>query len=288
MLVLNITTSYNSSILAIIRLEINLKSDPWPQVSENAKDLMRKLLDPFPLRRPTIQEIPSNVASSMDIKEKMACGQVCSFEREIIDIDRLSRNIQEVKEVVLVKQKEYKSLRCSISNFTSSLGYFQQCEAQAKARTNIASSYLVSKKKELTRLLTIKEDTERAQLKIKQSEVKLKNNIATIKLKIKEENKKREKDTVRLAIDNVEWQSSGKATELLKSEEEKTKLQLQMNHESEKLKIIKKESDKLGRKLHDLDQETQTVEVEIQKCIKSTEEMENKVQSKLEEKDAVL
>ncbi|GJV10714.1 kinesin-like protein KIN-12E [Tanacetum coccineum] len=82
--------------------------------------------------------------------------------------------------------------------------------------------------------------------------------------------------------------SSGKATELLKSEEEKTKLQLQMNHESEKLEIIKKESDKLGRKLQDLDQETQTAEVEIQKCIKSTEEMENKLQSKLEEKDVVL
>ncbi|GJT01175.1 kinesin-like protein KIN-12E [Tanacetum coccineum] len=143
----------------------------------------------------------------------------------------------------------------------------------------------MSKKKELSQLLTIKEDTKRAQLKLKQSEVEQKNNIATIKLKIKEENKKREKDTILLAIDNVEWQSSGKATELLKSEEEKTKLQLQMNHESEKLEIIKKESDKLGRKLQDLDQETQTAEVEIHKCIKSTEEMENKLQSKLKEKD---
>nr|GEW12845.1 Gag-Pol polyprotein [Tanacetum cinerariifolium] len=144
----------------------------------------------------------------------------------------------------------------------------------------------MSKKKELTRLLTIKEDTERAQLKIKQSEVELKNNTATLKLKIEEENKKLEKDTFLLAIDNVEWQSSGKATELLNSKEEKTKLQLQMNHESEKLEIIKKESDKLGRKLQDFDQETQTDEVKIQKCIKSTEEMENKLQSKLEEKDA--
>nr|GFC03258.1 kinesin-like protein KIN-12E [Tanacetum cinerariifolium] len=180
------------------------------------------------------------------------------------------------------------ALRCSISKFTSSLGYFQQREAQARATTNTASSCLMSKKKELTRLLTIKEETERAQLKIKQSEVELKNNIATLKLKIEEENKKREKDTVLLAIDNVEWQSSGKATELLKSEEEKTKLQLQMNHEHEKLKIIKKKSDKLGRKLQDLDQEMQTAEFEIQERIKSTEEMENKLQSKLEEKDAVL
>nr|GEW35940.1 kinesin-like protein KIN-12E [Tanacetum cinerariifolium] len=120
-----------------------------------------------------------------------------SFEREIIDIDRLSRNIQEVKDVVLVKQKEYKSLRCSISKFTSSFGYFQQCEAQANARTNTASSNLMSKKKELARLLTIKEDTKRAQLKIKQSEVELKNNIATLKLKIEEENKKRKKDIPR-------------------------------------------------------------------------------------------
>ncbi|PWA40890.1 kinesin motor domain-containing protein [Artemisia annua] len=258
-------------------------------------------IDDLRVKLDKVQEMLSKSSESITL--------FSSFEREIIDIDRLSRNIQEVKDVVLVKQKEYKSadllasgmkerenmlerkqtaLRCSISKFTSSLGYFQQREAQARARTNTASSHLMSKKKELTRLLTIKEETERAQLKIKQSEVELKNNIATLKLKIEEENKKREKDTVLLAIDNVEWQSSGKATELLKSEEEKTKLQLQMNHECEKLEIIKKESDKLGRKLQDLDQKTHAAEVDIQKCIRSTEEMENKLQSKLQEKDALL
>ncbi|GJZ11545.1 kinesin-like protein KIN-12E [Tanacetum coccineum] len=258
-------------------------------------------IDDLRVKLDKVQEMLSKSSESITL--------FSSFEKEIFDIDRLSKNIQEVKDVVLVKQKEYKSadllasgmrerenmldrkltaLRCSISKFTSSLGYFQQREAQARAITNTASSNLMSKKKELTRLLTIKEETERAQLKIKQSEVELKSNIATLKLKIEEENKKREKDTVLLAIDNVEWQSSGKATELLKSEEEKTKLQLQMNHEREKLEIIKKEADKLGRKLQDLDQETQTAEFEIQKCINSTEEMENKLQSKLEEKDAVL
>lgn len=42
---------------AIIRSVIDFKRDPWPRVSENAKDLVRKMLDPDPKRRLTAQEV---------------------------------------------------------------------------------------------------------------------------------------------------------------------------------------------------------------------------------------
>ncbi|KAJ9537325.1 hypothetical protein OSB04_030058 [Centaurea solstitialis] len=42
---------------AIIRAVLDLKRDPWPKVSENAKDLVKKMLDPDPKRRLTAQQV---------------------------------------------------------------------------------------------------------------------------------------------------------------------------------------------------------------------------------------
>ncbi|GLT37379.1 hypothetical protein SLA2020_116980 [Shorea laevis] len=42
---------------AIIKSVIDFKRDPWPKVSDNAKDLVRKMLDPEPQRRLTAQQV---------------------------------------------------------------------------------------------------------------------------------------------------------------------------------------------------------------------------------------
>ncbi|KAH7512471.1 calcium-dependent protein kinase 32 [Ziziphus jujuba] len=42
---------------AIIRSVVDFKRDPWPKVSDNAKDLVKKMLDPDPKRRLTAQEV---------------------------------------------------------------------------------------------------------------------------------------------------------------------------------------------------------------------------------------
>ncbi|PON59067.1 Phosphorylase kinase, gamma catalytic subunit [Parasponia andersonii] len=41
---------------AIIRSVVDFKRDPWPRVSDNAKDLVKKMLDPDPKQRLTAQE----------------------------------------------------------------------------------------------------------------------------------------------------------------------------------------------------------------------------------------
>lgn len=46
---------------AIIRSVVDFKRDPWPRVSDNAKDLVKKMLDPDPKRRLTAQEVLGNV-----------------------------------------------------------------------------------------------------------------------------------------------------------------------------------------------------------------------------------
>ena len=42
---------------AIIRSVIDFKRDPWSKVSDNAKDLVKKMLDPDPKRRLTAQQV---------------------------------------------------------------------------------------------------------------------------------------------------------------------------------------------------------------------------------------
>ncbi|KAL2923641.1 Calcium-dependent protein kinase 7 [Bienertia sinuspersici] len=47
---------------AIIRSVIDFKRDPWPRVSDNAKDLVKKMLDPDPVRRLTAEQVLGNVS----------------------------------------------------------------------------------------------------------------------------------------------------------------------------------------------------------------------------------
>lgn len=42
---------------AIIRSVVDFKRDPWPKVSDSAKDLVRKMLNPDPKKRLTAQEV---------------------------------------------------------------------------------------------------------------------------------------------------------------------------------------------------------------------------------------
>ncbi|KAI3706667.1 hypothetical protein L6452_24564 [Arctium lappa] len=42
---------------AIIRSVVNFKRDPWPKISDNAKDLVKKMLEPDPKRRLTAQQV---------------------------------------------------------------------------------------------------------------------------------------------------------------------------------------------------------------------------------------
>lgn len=45
---------------AIIRSVIDFKRDPWPKVSDAAKDLVKKMLNPDPKRRLIAQEVLGN------------------------------------------------------------------------------------------------------------------------------------------------------------------------------------------------------------------------------------
>lgn len=43
--------------LAILRGVIDFKREPWPQISENAKSLVRQMLEPDPSKRLNAQQV---------------------------------------------------------------------------------------------------------------------------------------------------------------------------------------------------------------------------------------
>ncbi|KAL9248876.1 Calcium-dependent protein kinase 8-like protein [Drosera capensis] len=56
---------------AIIRSVIDFKRDPWPKVSDNAKDLVKRMLDPDPKKRLTAQEKAPNVSLGETVKARL-------------------------------------------------------------------------------------------------------------------------------------------------------------------------------------------------------------------------
>ncbi|PON50882.1 Kinesin-like protein [Parasponia andersonii] len=240
-----------------------------------------------------------------------------SLEKLVIEVGKLSREIEAMEDAIHAKQqileslkhtsleiqekkalikKKLMALKYSLSSFSSSVAYFEQREARATLRVKASTVYLDQKKKELAHLSSKKFEIQASLSKIQQSEVELINNLACLKSKLEEENQKHENEKVLFAVDNIEnvdpsqknWQLGGKASELLKSEEEKTKLQIEVKLSRERLGVIRRELEDLNRKSMKAEEAMQAVEVEIQKGSMAVEEMELALQGILQEKKTLL
>ncbi|KAH0747613.1 hypothetical protein KY285_009270 [Solanum tuberosum] len=242
-----------------------------------------------------------------------------SLERAIVEVDELAEEIEGLEKSIEVKKQGYTSfklqssqmlgkkvlldnklsaLRYSLTSFSSSVGYFEQREAQTRARLNASSTCLNQKKAKLAHLQASKVELLEAQMQAKQSESELRNILAESKSKLEDENQRLESDRVLFAIDNIEkpdiqlpersWQLSGKATELLKSEEEKTKIQNQMKQIRENLGIKKKEIEDLNEKRLNSEKDIEATEKEIENISQSVKEMGNKLQRVIGEKEMIF
>jgi kinesin family protein 15 len=240
-------------------------------------------------------------------------------ENEVVQVDELSREIQVIEHDIQVKHQQFKSLnrelneahnrrtladkklsalKYSLSNFMKhgSFSYFEQREAKARAAVKDLASQIERKKGELAALQASKQGLENAVKKNQESEAELAKNIAGIKSKLEEENRKREGEKVLFAIDNTQsvdssvksWQFSGKAFDLLKLEEEKTKLQAEMKHSQEKFGVIRKELGNLNKKVANVESQIQAIGLEIQQGLRSTKEKELSLQRAMNEKEMFL
>lgn len=76
------TESEQGVALAILRGVIDFKREPWPQISESAKSLVRQMLDPDPKKRLTAQQVlgKSLLLPSLNLLtfERVAYRYTCS------------------------------------------------------------------------------------------------------------------------------------------------------------------------------------------------------------------
>ncbi|TXG73496.1 hypothetical protein EZV62_002075 [Acer yangbiense] len=239
-----------------------------------------------------------------------------SIEKAFAEVDKLSIEIEAMEDSIQAKQQQLGSekllfsemqegkalvenklsaLKYSLSSLSSSVAYFEQREDRSRARVIAASTYLNQKKEESVHLQACKSEIEAALGKFQRSEAELRNNLAFLKSKLEEENNKRqENENVLFAIDNIEkidhsqkhW--GGKATDLLKSEEEKTKLQNEIKLSREKLGVVKREFEDWTKKSWKTDSDLQALQMEIQKSSRCVEELKHAHEAIMKEKGALL
>ncbi|XP_057782073.1 kinesin-like protein KIN-12E [Salvia miltiorrhiza] len=225
---------------------------------------------------------------------KLECSKQAK-EQERQHLQALSSKLHERKELA---NKKLLALKHSLTNFSSSLSYFEQREAMARSKLDVSSHHLNRRKEELTSLETSREELVNALSELKQTENELRSITENLRQKVEEENRKLESERVLFAIDNVEkpandlsnrnWQVTGKATALLKSEEEKTKLQNQIKLNREKLSDVRKEGEAMNWKLAKMESEIQALEAEVQKEMLTVDEMTLKLQNSLQEKEMLV
>ncbi|KAJ8568359.1 hypothetical protein K7X08_027892 [Anisodus acutangulus] len=277
------------------------------------------------LRNPVSEDDLSLVRTKLEgaqeklLKSANTISMFGSLERAMVEVDELAEEIEGLEESIEVKKQGYTSfklqssqmlekkvlldkklsaLRYSLSNFSSSVCYFEQREAQARARLVASSTCLNQKKEKLAHLQASKAELLDKQMQAKQSESELRNILAELKSKLEEENRRLESDRVLFSIDNIEkpdiqlpersWQLSGKATELLKCEEEKTKTQNQIKQTRENLGMMIKEIKYLNEKRPNTENDIEATEKEIEKVLQSVQEMGNRLQSVIREKEMIL
>ncbi|KAL6518674.1 hypothetical protein OROHE_017724 [Orobanche hederae] len=235
-----------------------------------------------------------------------------SIERAVFEVDSLSEKSNRLEQSIQAKQQEHEDLKAlsfeahakkdlanrklsalkhSLTIFSSSVNYFEQREALARSRLDVSSKNLFQKREELIGLELSRREGAGALSETKQIENDLRNSLEKLRSKVEEENRKLENERVLFAIDNVEsmkWHASSKATVLLKSEEEKTKLQSEIKMKKEKLGNVRKEIQVLNNKLENLESEIKAAEAEIQSEMISFEEVNRKVESIVKEKDMIL
>ncbi|GMG98384.1 hypothetical protein Nepgr_000224 [Nepenthes gracilis] len=241
------------------------------------------------------------------------------LEKAILDVGELSRVIEGMKDLIHLREQELEShklfssemqeksalagrkllaLKYALSNFSSPIAYFEQREVRARARADASKSYANQKREDLARLQAQKDEIEAARNKIQEGEIELRNNLANLKSKLEEENQRQENQKVLFSLDNVERaeihlvHKSGKhgckATELLKSEEEKTKLLNEIKHSRDKLGIMKKEIEDLNKNSQKAENKIQGASMEVHKASKDVEEMELALNNIAHEKEILL
>lgn len=256
-----------------------------------------------------VQDKLTNAAKAMSF--------VGLLEKSNIEIDRFSREIEDAENSVQVKKQEITALRLlssemkerkdivnnkllalksSVPSFSCSINYWEQRERQARERVDASSHFVEKKKEELRGLQVRKDETEAAHAKAQHSEMTIRKDIELLVKKLEDAENQRKTEKILLEINNVDktgmptertWNFS-KAGELLRSEEERTKLAAEIKQSREKAVILQREIKDLKQKLEALHAKIQLVDEELAKGLRSLEKAQVGLEEVAQEKETLF
>ncbi|PIA59749.1 hypothetical protein AQUCO_00400565v1 [Aquilegia coerulea] len=271
-----------------------------------------EVLEELVVARNKLENVPDKLANVAKALKSFG-----SLEKLFIMVDRLARDIEVVEEGILAKKQEIadikhfssqkqnqkrivqnklSALKSSTSKISYSFFYWEQREARARARVDSSHTYVNKKEEALAHLQARKEETETAILKAEESELSLRDHLICLTSKLEKESQRKESDNVLVTIDNLDktnipalrtWHCDVKATDLLKAEEEKTKLKSELKQYKEKLSFVLKEIEDLKRRSKALDSEIQVTEGDIVTGLQSAMDMELAYKNVIKEKETL-
>ncbi|KAK8963963.1 Kinesin-like protein KIN12B [Platanthera guangdongensis] len=187
------------------------------------------------------------------------------------EIRILSLHLSEFEGREIVSGNKFFALKTALRSCSSNFCYWEERDAQAKIRYESSLANLERKHDELRILCALKNEKDASCVNAKYSEAELRSNIDQLKMQLQvTETQRKEIEMVFLSLEGSspsEWRplNFGKATELLKSEEERTKISLEMKKLREKMVHVQQEMKKLYFEFESLDSKIKKVESEI-KC----------------------
>ncbi|KAM0937168.1 hypothetical protein DsansV1_C26g0196341 [Dioscorea sansibarensis] len=224
------------------------------------------------------------------------------IENGTVEVDQLLQKCESVTQDLQSKQEELTALKFALSekqerkavienklvaaksameNFSSKSRYWEEREFYAKARVDACSRPLATRKEELMRLQMQKEEIDAAYLTARQSESDLRSSIDLQKSRFRDaETQRKETERVLFAIDNLDNSEAqvqrgmhfGKASELLKSEEERIKISSDLKQLRDQLFVIQKQVSNFRKSSEALDSEIQSLEAGMKSELVSLEE----------------
>ncbi|CAN6322593.1 unnamed protein product [Urochloa humidicola] len=215
------------------------------------------------------------------------------LERVSSKVVELSSSIQLLRLDVQHGQEDLNAMQCALSESQDKKDTFEgkyflpaaSCwNLDLKIKTIASSKFdsifaLMNEKKEQLNLLqTRKKQLSAMKTRAHESETELRSKIDGLKLKLRSyEAQRKEEEKVLFAIDNLDTSSAslhnkpknfGKATDLLKFEEERRKLSCELQNSREQLRMVQKEM-KSMQKCDYIDCEIALLETEIDDCYRS-------------------
>ncbi|XP_020681409.1 kinesin-like protein KIN-12G [Dendrobium catenatum] len=188
------------------------------------------------------------------------------------EITALGLSLPKLEERQTVMGNKLLALQADLQSSSSMFDYWEERDINGKVRYESCLASLEQKKEELRRLCTLKHEMDTSCTKVKQSEVELRSNIDHLKMQLKvADAQRKESERVLLSIDNLNRSNHsesrtlniGKATDLLKSEEERTKIAFEIKKLREKLVSANKEMAKLRSISESLDSNIEKGEADI-------------------------